>query len=322
MTAVLEPRTVAVDEGDAEPLLAATTNSLPAGRPSTARALLTAVRPRQWVKSVLVTAAPLAAGALTAGSTLVHVGVALITMCAAASATYLVNDLVDVERDRLHPRKRFRPIAAGLVSGRLALGAAAGAAAIAVLIGTALGTAAAATVVAYLALTISYSRGLKHVPFVELGVVAAVFVLRVVAGAAATTTPLPVPFLVTVGGGSLFLATGKRYAEVRELGDDAAAHRPVLGSYSSPVLERILMIAAATAVLGYAGWATAVRFGRPGMVWLLASVVPFLIAAHRGIGKVFAGDGGDPTELILGDGVMLSAGAATAVLAIAGLYLS
>lgn len=322
MTAVLETRAVDVQPGDVKPVAAAPSDSLRFARPSTASALFRAVRPRQWVKNVLVIAAPLAAGALTAGGTLVNVGIALVMMCVAASATYLLNDLGDVEQDRLHPTKRFRPIAAGLISDRLAIVAATGSAAFAVLLGTALGTAAVATVVTYLGLTIAYSRRLKHVPFLELGVVTAGFVLRVVAGAAATATPVSVPFLVVVAAGSLLLATGKRYAEVRELGDHAAAHRPVLAGYSPAVLERILMSAAATAVLGYVGWALSIRAGDPGMVCLLASIAPFLLAAHRGVGKVFAGDGGDPTELILGDRLLLSAGAATALLAIAGLYLS
>lgn len=317
MTAVLDARSLDVDLTGTHAGLTPTPV-----RPSTPRALLTAMRPRHWVKNVLVVAAPAAAGALLSGSTLVRAAVAVVMMCLAASATYLLNDLGDVERDRLHPTKRHRPIAAGLISPQLARATAATAAATAVATGIALGLAAALAVVAYLALTIAYSRRLKHLPFVELGVVAAGFVLRVVAGAAATATALSIPFLVIVGGGSLLLATGKRYAELRELGDRAAAHRPVLAGYTMPVLERILLGSAATAVLGYLGWALSTRLGGPGMIWLLASIVPFLVAARRGITKVFAGAGGDPTELILGDRVLLAAGAATGVLALAGLYLS
>ena len=315
MTAVLEHRPIEVDIPDSSVEPTPT-------RPSTPSALLVAVRPRQWVKNLLVVAAPAAAGALLAPATVLRVTVAVAMMCLAAGSTYLLNDLGDVERDRLHPTKRHRPIAAGLISPRLARGTAAAAAATAVVLGAALGVSTALAVVAYLALTVAYSRRLKHLPFVELGVVATGFVLRVVAGAAATTTALSIPFLVIVGGGALLLATGKRYAELCDLGGRAAAHRPVLAGYSLPVLERILLGAAATAVLGYVGWALTARVGGPGMIWLLASIVPFLVAARRGITKVFAGAGGDPTELILGDRVLLAAGAATGVLALAGLYLS
>lgn len=317
MTAVLEHRPIELDVPDTHHHRAPTPI-----RPSTSRALLTAVRPRQWVKNVLVVAAPAAAGAMLAPPTVLRVSIAVTMMCLAAASTYLLNDLGDVERDRLHPTKRHRPIAAGLISPQLARGTAAAAAVGAVTLGTALSAATALTVVAYLALTVAYSRRLKHLPFVELGVVATGFVLRVVAGATATTTALSIPFLVIVGSGALLLATGKRYAELRELGDGAAAHRPVLAGYTPPVLERIILCSAATAVLGDIGWALSTRLGGPGMVWLLASIVPFLVAAHRSITKVLAGAGGDPTELILGDRVLLAAGAATGVLALAGLYLS
>ncbi len=290
--------------------------------PSAERALLTALRPRQWTKNVLVVSAPLAAGALLDPSKLLHVLAAFVMMCAAASSTYLINDLGDVERDRLHPSKRHRPIAAGWISGQVAVGTAVAAASLAVAIGAVLGVSTLAAVLAYLALTVSYSRRLKHVPFVELGVVATGFVLRVIAGAMSTATALSAPFLLIVGAGSLFLATGKRYSELKELGRGAVAHRPVLARYTAPTLERILMTSSATAVLGYIAWALSTRPGGAGMVWLLASVIPLLVAARRGVAKVFAGAGGDPTELILGDLALLASGGVTALLAIAGLYFS
>lgn len=299
-----------------------TTDSRSVLAPSAAHAVLTALRPRQWIKNVLVVSAPLAAGVLSAPSTLLHALAAFVMMCAAASSSYLINDLGDVERDRLHPTKRHRPIAAGWISAEVAVGAAIAAASLAVAIGAVLGVSTFAFVLAYLALTVSYSRRLKHVPFVELGVVAAGFVLRVVAGAAATATALSAPFLLIVGAGSLFLATGKRYSELKELGHGAVAHRPVLARYTAPRLERILAISSATAGLGYIAWALSIRLGGAGMVWLLASVLPFLVAARRGVRKVFAGAGGDPTELILGDSVLLASAGATALLAIAGLYFS
>jgi decaprenyl-phosphate phosphoribosyltransferase len=308
----------------ADPVDPALASLLSAGGPSTRlalRAAVRAVRPHQWVKNVLVVGAPAAAGTLFGGPVLVRLAATIIAMCAAASATYLVNDLGDIERDRVHPTKRYRPIASGelhLATARLAavvLGATA------LLLGLSLGPATAAALAAYLALTISYSRWLKHVPVVELCVVAAGFVLRVMAGATATATALSVPFLVVVMAGSFFLATGKRLSEIIELGDSASTHRPVLAHYRRRELERLLAGSLAIMLVGYSAWAVSADIGRDRAPWLILSMVPILAAVGRLTRLTLRGEAGDPTRLALHDRPLQIAGAVGALLVAAGLYL-
>lgn len=280
-----------------------------------------AMRPRQWVKNVLVVAAPAAAGTILSWGTVTSLLVAFAAMCAAASATYLVNDISDRERDRLHPTKRQRPIPAGDLPVAVAWIQAAVLASTALLLGLVLGGGTAIAVVTYLGLTFGYSRWIKHVPFVELGGVAAGFVLRVLIGAAATATPVTAPFMVVVAAGSLFLAAGKRYAELTEMGSSGAAHRPVLAHYTVSGLENIIVVSAAAAVSAYAVWAS---FAEPlsfATGWLALSVVASAAVVLRALKLVLAGRGGDPTELILGDQVIQCVGALAAACAFVALYL-
>lgn len=280
-----------------------------------------ALRPRQWVKNALVVAAPAAAGTILSWGTVASLLVAFAAMCAAASATYLVNDISDRERDRLHPTKRQRPIAAGDLPVAVAWVQAGVLAGTALLLGLTLGGGTAIAVATYLGLTFAYSRWIKHLPFVELGGVAAGFVLRVLIGAAATATPVTAPFMVVVAAGSLFLAAGKRYAELTEMGPSGAAHRPVLAHYSAAGLENIIVGSVAAAVSAYAVWAS---FAEPlsfATGWLALSVVGLAAVVLRALKLVLAGCGGDPTELILGDQVIHRAGALAAACAFVALYL-
>ena len=267
-------------------------------------ALWTSVRPRQWIKNVLVVAAPAAAGTLLAWTSLLPLVLSFIAMCAAASSTYLLNDLSDRSRDRCHPTKCRRPIASGALSVRRAGVASAALIGIALTLSLLLGVGVAVVMAAYLAITITYSRWVKHVPFVELGVVAAGFVLRVALGAVATVTPLSAPFLVVIGAGSLFLATGKRLSELVSLGRGAAEHRPVLAHYRTPVLERLIGASLITMLGGYALWAVGTDTGDPGLPWLVLSVAPVAVAALHLTRRVLRGDAGDPTELVVEDRVL------------------
>jgi len=183
------------------------------------KALLRESRPKQWLKNVLVFAAPGAAGVLDEGDNLLLAVLAFASFCFAASGIYIWNDLLDVDADRRHPTKRNRPIA----SGELSIGAAriAGVAfpIIAIALAAATGRWQTVAVVAtYIVITIAYTLRLKHVPVVDLVTVASGFVLRAAAGAVAVDVPMSRWFVLCITFGSLFIVVGKRYAELNEVG--------------------------------------------------------------------------------------------------------
>src|SRR5918994_864020 len=207
---------------------------------SLARSLVRTARPKQWAKNVLVFAAPGAAGVLNEPDELARTIVAFVAFCLAASGTYFLNDAADAEAARNHPVKRSRPVAAG----HLSVGAARVIAV--VLMVAALGLAAplnsgklALVVAGYIVITVAYSLWLKHEPVVDLGAVAAGFVLRAIAGGVATDVPLSDWFLIVAGAGSLFIVTGKRHAEQLELGEASAGHRSTLAEYSESYLNYV-----------------------------------------------------------------------------------
>jgi decaprenyl-phosphate phosphoribosyltransferase len=269
-------------------------------------ALLVALRPRQWVKNLLVFAVPLAAGQLGDRDVLVDTTVAFLCFCAVASATYLVNDVRDRKSDRTHPRKRFRPIAAGDVPVRLALGLAA-VLAVAGIVAAALSTYPGflVTLSVYLAATLSYSFGLKHEPVVELVLIAAGFVLRATAGGTATGIPISPWFLTVAAFGSLFMAAGKRYSEFVSLGSGGDQARPALARYSATYLRFVWTISAGIVLTAYCLWAFAVAVRDRGSLPLAAwSVVPFVLAVLRFALDIDRGDAGAPEDIALGDRVL------------------
>jgi decaprenyl-phosphate phosphoribosyltransferase len=269
-------------------------------------AILVALRPRQWVKNLLVYAVPLAAGQLTDRDVLVDTTVAFVCFCAVASATYLVNDVRDRESDRVHPRKRFRPIAADEVPVPLAIALAG------VLAVTGIGVAALSTypgflvtLAVYLGATLSYSFGLKNEPVVELVLIAAGFVLRATAGGTATGIPISPWFLTVAAFGSLFMAAGKRYSEFVSLGDGRGDSRPALTRYTATYLRFVWTISAGIVLTAYCLWAFAVAVRDRGSLPLAAwSVVPFVLAVLRFALDIDRGDAGTPEDIALGDRVL------------------
>ena len=273
-------------------------------------AVLVALRPRQWVKNLLVYAVPLAAGKLTDRDVLVDTTVAFLCFCAVASATYLVNDIRDRDSDRVHPTKRFRPIAAGEVPVPLAV--------VLAVVLTVVGIGAAAlstypgflvTLAVYLAATLSYSFGLKNEPVVELVLIAAGFVLRATAGGTATGIPISPWFLTVAAFGSLFMAAGKRYSEFVSLGPDRSQARAALAQYSATYLRFVWTVSAGIVLTAYCLWAFAVAARDRGSLPLAAwSVVPFVLAVLRFALDIDRGDAGAPEDIALGDRVLQLAG--------------
>lgn len=271
-------------------------------------ALLVACRPKQWVKNLLVFAAPGAAGVLGEADALAATVAAFVAFCLAASATYLLNDSSDVEADRRHATKRFRPIAMGELPVPLALGVAATMAVTAVVIGLAVRWPLALVVVAYMALTTAYSAVLKHIVLVDVVALASGFVLRAVAGGVAADVPISNWFFIVTSFGSLFMAVGKRHAEVVTMGADAGSTRRVLDGYTPGFLAYLRSVSSGVVLVAYCLWA----FERADLLdvsvpWYQMSIVPFATAVLRYAQLLEAGEGGAPEELVLRDRMLLGA---------------
>jgi decaprenyl-phosphate phosphoribosyltransferase len=242
--------------------------------------VLQSTRPRQWPKNLLVFAAPLAGATLGRPDGFGYVVLAAVAFGSASAAVYLVNDLLDAERDRLHPLKKHRPVAAGLLPGRhavvLAVLAALCAIGVGIVIGEPLLVAAAA---GYLCSSFLYSVWLKHVPFVEMVLVASGFLLRVLGGAAATHVRPSILFLLVCSLGALGVAVAKRYTELTSLGGNAVTHRPVMRWYRPGGLRAGQAVIGALMLVTYLMWA----FGESGgtRVWHLASAIPLALALAR-----------------------------------------
>ena len=202
-----------------------------------ARILLRACRPRQWVKNVLVLAAPIAGGIAFQPRAVVEMIVAVIAFCMASSGIYLVNDAMDIEADRAHATKRHRPIASGELSVRAAWTAAAVLLPGGLVISALLNWQLLMIMAIYEVVQLWYCLGMKHEPVIELASVASGFLLRAIAGGVATHILLSQWFLIAAGFGSLFMAAGKRYSEIRLAQDTGVDIRPVLKHYTPTYLR-------------------------------------------------------------------------------------
>ncbi len=284
------------------------TPEAPAPRRSRTPAAIRAMRPRQWVKNVLVGAAPLAAGRLFEPGVVLDVVLAFVAYCLVSSAIYLVNDVHDVDEDRLHPRKRFRPIAAGELrpAAALVLAAITGVAGFAV--GYAASIELCITLAVYVAVQIVYSVFLKHLPVVDLAIVASGFLLRAIAGGVASGIVLSQWFLLVASFGSLFMVAGKRYSEMKSIGADAGTRRS-LERYSESYLRFTWMLAAVMVLISYSLWAFEDRFTLwLDVPWTALSIAPFTLGLLQYALEVDAGSAGEPEEVVLHDHVLQGIG--------------
>jgi decaprenyl-phosphate phosphoribosyltransferase len=311
-----EPRPVAEPEQIAsrEPAPAPHVAASGGGRSLPLPALVEAMRPRQWLKNVLVLAAPGAAGVLLDPGVAGPVALAFVAFCLVASGGYLINDVWDAPADRRHPRKRHRPVA----DGRLAPGVALAAALVLLVGGLALGALVAwqllAALAAYVALVLAYTQWLRHVPVLDLATVAAFFVIRAVAGGLAAGVPLSKWFLIVASFGSLFIVTAKRVGEFMVLGSERAATRPALAAYSLAYLRNVRTLSASVAVTAYCLWAFDEAAPRGAEPWVELSIVPFVLFVLRYAMLVEEDGDRPPEELVLGDrGLLVAAFAWLAV---------
>ena len=264
-------------------------------RRSPAAAALVATRPRQWTKNLLLFAGIIFAAKLGDPARWVAAVTAFVAYCAASSAAYLVNDVRDADSDRLHPVKRSRPIARGELSPSAACVLAGGLALAALALAGALGPASLACLAAFVALQAAYSFGLKTFELVDVLAIAGLFVLRASAGAIAVDVRISEWLLLCTFLLALFVALGKRRAE---LGLDGVHARPALDGYSVALVDQLLAIVAAATIAAYTGYALAAHDTR----WLVATVplvvyglFRYLLLLHR------RGLGEEPETLLVED---------------------
>jgi 4-hydroxybenzoate polyprenyltransferase len=269
-------------------------------------AILVSLRPRQWVKNLFVF------GGLVFGQQLFTPAVwtalaAFVVFCGLSGAIYLLNDVADRDKDRLHPDKRRRPIAAG----RLPVGHAVAVAVALIVVG--LGAAVwlsrpfALAALGYVILLSAYSAGLKHVVIIDALVVALGFVLRAAAGALAIGVAISGWLLICTVLLALFLALGKRRHEVLTLEADAARHRPILAEYSAALLDQMIAVVTASTVTAYALYTMSPETVAKFHTSLLPATLPFVLYGifrylyllyHRQLG-------GNPSDILIHDRPLL-----------------
>jgi decaprenyl-phosphate phosphoribosyltransferase len=283
-------------------------------------AVLATARPRQWVKNLLVFGAPATGGVLLEIPALAASVLAFIAFCLGASGVYFINDLVDAFEDSQHPDKRSRPIA----SGRLSPGYAAPVGAALIVAGGAVAYAGGGlpllgVLVGYVALTLAYTFVLRKITLLDIAAIAGGFLLRAVAGGAATGVPLSDWFLIVAAFASLFLAAGKRHAEYIRLGAERGNHRATLGEYSETYLRYIQYSSSTIAIAAYTQWAFEGSAG--GTIWSGLSIIPFVLAVFRYGLLLERGRGAAPEEAVLTDLPLLALGCAWVLLVAIGVYL-
>ena len=264
------------------------------------------MRPRQWAKNLFVFAGllfshklftPLAAVALAA----------FAVFCLLSGAMYLLNDVADRDKDRLHPRKRLRPVASGRLSVPAAVTAALVCLAVALGASVAMSWPFAAVAVAYALLLTAYSLWLKHVVLVDVLVVAIGFVLRAVGGAVAIDVEISGWLLICTILLALFLALGKRRHEYLALGGQAATHRPILAEYSDALLDQMIAVVTASTVTAYALYTMSPETVAKFHTHLLPATLPFVLyGIFRYLYLLYRRElGGNPSELFLNDAPLL-----------------
>lgn len=270
--------------------------------------LLRSMRPVQWLKNGFVLAPIVFSGMVFVSEAWLRSLLAVAAFCAASSATYLINDVIDREADRQHPLKKLRPIAAGQVSPRAAAALAAALVTFAIAIAVWLGGWFPLVLVGYVALVLVYSAALKRAVFLDVMVVAAGFVLRVVGGAVAINVPVSRWLLLVTYLLALYLALGKRRTELAMLGENAGNHRVVLGQYTLPMVDGAISVVLGATVLSYALYTVAPdTVAKVGSEGLMATVPIVLYGLLRYLYLLHRHElGGSPARALLTDRPLLA----------------
>ncbi len=264
-------------------------------------AYLRLVRPRQWTKNGFVLAGVVFAEKVFSTTALAHALLAFVVFCALSGAVYAANDVFDVEEDRKHPLKRFRPVASGEISAHAALTFAA------VLIVGALVLSFAVLPpgvgiagIAYLVLQVLYSTIFKHAAILDVMSISVGFVIRALAGVAAVSSPISPWLIVCTGLLTLFLGFSKRRHEIATLGEGAVVHRKNLRDYSVPLLDEMMNIMISATIIAYTLYTFTV-YERQDQIFMMGSI-PFVVyGVFRYMLLVHRDGGGNPDTLLLSD---------------------
>jgi decaprenyl-phosphate phosphoribosyltransferase len=289
-------------------------------RSSLAGGLVRTARPKQWLKNVLVFAAPGAAGVLTHRHALIDSVAAFGIFCLVAGGAYFVNDALDVEADRRHPRKRLRPIASGVIGVRQAQAIGTGLVAVGLALSVLVAVKFTLVLAIYVAVQVAYSLWLKDEAVVDLAAVASGFVLRAISGGVAAHVPISNWFLIVASFGSLFIVAGKRHAEHVDLRDGRGAHRSTLETYSLAYLGYVRAVSSGVAMTAYCLWAFEKAKVAHDPVLFQLSIIPFVLAVLRYALLLDAGQGGAPEEIVIGDRALQVLGLVWVGLFAAGVY--
>jgi 4-hydroxybenzoate polyprenyltransferase len=280
-------------------------------RRSPLRAALVALRPRQWLKNLLLFAGILFAAELSDGTRWVEAIAAFVAYCAASSAAYLVNDVCDVEADRQHPVKRRRPIARGELRPRTAIVLAVVLAGVAAALGAALGPWSLGLLLVFVSIQAAYTLALKHIVLVDVAVIALLFVIRAAAGAVAVDVRISPWLLACTALLALFIALGKRRAELLVVGAERTPGRAVLEGYSLSLVDQLLAAVAGATVVAYTTYTLSGGVVPRALVvtipFVVFGIVRYLQLLHRhALGE-------EPENVLLGDLPILLTVAAWAV---------
>ncbi len=280
-------------------------------------ALIRLVRPKQWMKNGLVFAALLFSGRLADAASTGLAVLAFAGLCLASSAIYCLNDALDAREDRLHPKKRHRPVAAGLISPARAIGLALALSGGALVLGFAVHLQLGLVILLYLGINVLYCLALKHAVLLDVMAIAAGFVLRAIGGAVAIQVQISLWFLVCVPLLSLLLAVAKRRHELVTV-DEAQNHRAVLNEYPHQLLDQLIAVLSAAVIMAYLLYA--MDSAKPYLFMLTSPLI--IYGVFRYLYLVYHRvEGGSPDELLLSDIPLLVTVACWAFATAAIIYL-
>ncbi len=285
--------------------------------------MLRLLRPRQWTKNLLLFAALIFAKQLFDPEAVLLATLGFVAFCLASSSVYVVNDLLDVERDRLHPDKRNRPIATGAVSPGRAVGLAGLLTAAALFLAFWINPGFGSSIVLYVILSHFYSLVGKNIVILDVLLVAFGFVIRAIAGALSISVPISDWFILCTAFLALFLSVSKRKAELVALKDKAAEVRPVLTHYTQTSLNTYIAVTMAATLICYGLYV--LDFQRSSgsdsrLLMLTFPVVVFGVFRYHHLAET-EGAGDRPEEVLLRDRPIQACGLTFAALAVIALYL-